>query len=175
VRTPFRLIPALLVLLATAQTPPPQLPPLQGRYCASVPLPPRTQVGTCGALEVWTPRGILRLAVVTSEQLREKGLMFVREVPRGQGMLFVFPGGDQPLNFWMKDTITPLDMVFVDHAGRVTSIAAAVPATTPSTPDEQIPRRSGTGAFVIELASGDAARFGLAAGVRLLLPSIPAQ
>jgi uncharacterized membrane protein (UPF0127 family) len=167
VRTPFRLIPALLALLVTAQTPAPAAVP----WCARIPLP----VAACRPLEVETPRGAMRLAVVTDDASRERGLMFVREVPRHEGMLFVFAGGDQPLNFWMKDTITPLDMVFVDETGRVTSIAADVPSTTPSTPDDQLPRRHGTGAYVIELGAGDAARLGLAPGVRLRIPAIPAQ
>jgi uncharacterized membrane protein (UPF0127 family) len=168
VRTPLRLIPALLALLVTAQTPAPPNP--DAPYCVRVPLP-----ALCWPLPIKTPRALMRLAVVTNDALRERGLMFVREVPHGEGMLFVFPGGDQPLNFWMKDTITPLDMVFVDQTGQVTSIAADVPATTPSTPEDQIPRRHGTGAYVIELGAGDAARLGLVPGVHLRIPPIPAQ
>jgi uncharacterized membrane protein (UPF0127 family) len=167
VRTPFRLIPALLALLVTAQTPAPAAVP----WCARIPLP----VAACRPLEVETPRGAMRLAVVTDDASRERGLMFVREVPRHEGMLFVFAGGDQPLNFWMKDTITPLDMVFVNHAGVVTSIASNVPSTTPQTPDEEIPRRGGSGLYVIELAAGEADKLGLAPGVKLALPHIPAE
>jgi uncharacterized membrane protein (UPF0127 family) len=75
----------------------------------------------------------------------------------------------------MKDTITPLDMVFVNHAGVVTSIASNVPSTTPQTPDEEIPRRGGSGLYVIELAAGEADKLGLAPGVKLALPHIPAE
>lgn len=101
--------------------------------------------------------------------------MNVPSVPAGQGMLFVFPDGDQPREFWMKNTITPLDMVFVNGNGAITSIAAAVPATAPGTSDANIARRSGFGTYVIELASGDAARLGLGTGVHLAIPRVEAQ
>jgi uncharacterized membrane protein (UPF0127 family) len=167
VRTPFCLLPALLLL---AVAPSPALAD-DAPYCVHVPLP----ASACQPLDVAAPRATMHLAVVANDPLREKGLMFVRDVPHEQGMLFVFPGGNQLLNFWMKNTITPLDMVFVDRAGVVTSIAANVPSTTPETPDDQIPRRGGSGLYVIELRAGEAARLGLERGVKLAIPPIPAQ
>jgi uncharacterized membrane protein (UPF0127 family) len=160
-------LPALLLLLATVPSPVLAAP----AYCVKIPLP----ATSCQPLEVTAPHATMRLAVVTSGKLREQGLMFVKEVPAHEGMLFVFNGGDQPLNFWMKNTITPLDMVFVKQDGTISSIAANVPSTTPQTPDEQIPRRGGSGAYVIELAAGEADKLGLASGVKLALPHLSAE
>ncbi len=130
------------------------------------------EVASCRSADVRTPRGTMRLAVAASESRREHGLMNVPFVPAGQGMLFVFPGTDQDLHFWMKDTIAPLDMIFVKGDGTISTIAADVPATKPGTPDDKLARRNGTGRFVIELGAGDAARLGLAAGQHLVLPPI---
>jgi len=54
----------------------------------------------------------VRLAATPSE--REQGLMFRKNLPQGQGMLFVF---DQPARygFWMKNTYIPLDIIWFDE------------------------------------------------------------
>lgn len=139
-------------------------------YCTRIPLPR----DACRPLDVSSGRTALHLALASNEQQRERGLMNVRAVPPGQGMLFVFPDGEQTREFWMKDTITPLDMLFVDSNGTVTGVAANVPATKKGTPDEKIARRRGLAQYVIELGAGQAAALGLAAGSRLSIPPLRA-
>lgn len=91
-------------------------------------------------------------------------------------MIFVFPDAANAVrSFWMKDTIVPLDMVFVSAQGAVTSVAANVPASTLGAPESSVAGREGTGRFVIELRAGDARREGLVPGTRLIVPSIPAE
>jgi uncharacterized membrane protein (UPF0127 family) len=173
------LSPALCVRVAAAAEAP--------AWCGHLPLPRSAQLpamtvngetihtpqsAECRPADVRTPHGAMHLAVAATEPRREHGLMNVPYVPAGEGMLFAFPGGDQDLHFWMKDTIAPLDMIFINGDGTITSIAADVPATKPGTPDDKLARRNGTGRFVIELGAGDAARLGLAPGQRLVLPSI---
>ena len=88
------------------------------------------------------------------------------------GMIFVFRGGDYEHDFWMKNTLIPLDMVWVLADGVVTTVAAHVPATTVDTHDAKIQHRSGKGSYVIELAAGEAARDGIKPGVRLDLSKV---
>ncbi len=99
-----------------------------------------------------------------TEADRERGLMCVRSLAMHTGMLFVFDA-DGLQGFWMKNTLIPLDMVFIDSHGRVTSIARDVPTPTPNASDAQIPRRSGEAKYVLELPADEASKDGLKIGM----------
>jgi uncharacterized membrane protein (UPF0127 family) len=142
-----------------------------GNWCRALP----SAGSTCRALIVRAPKATLRLAVADTEPRRERGLMDVTVVPHEEGMLFAFAGGDADRGFWMKDTITPLDMVWVHGDGIVGYVAAHVPATKPGTPDGQIARREAAGTYVIELRAGEAKRVGIRVGTHLAIPGIPAE
>ncbi|MBD5656886.1 MAG: DUF192 domain-containing protein [Candidatus Eremiobacteraeota bacterium] len=132
---------------------------------------------TVAPLEVIDATGAakpLRLAVADDTPTRELGLMCVTGLRPQHGMLFVFTQASlQP--FWMKNTLIALDMVWLDGDGTVTAVAADVPASTRSTPNAAVARRSGTGRFVIELASGEARADGIVTGLRLALPALHAS
>lgn len=128
----------------------------------------------CRAVVIATPTETLTLAVANSYPLREHGLMFRTALEPHTGMLFVFPS-ENVVEFWMKNTLIPLDMVFVDRNGVVTTVAGNVPATTPATPDRDIPRRSGRAKFVLELRAGEAANDGLKPGAFVRIPPVSAQ
>jgi uncharacterized membrane protein (UPF0127 family) len=116
---------------------------------------------------VHAPRALLALQVANTEDQRETGLMSVTKLPAHTGMVFVFDA-DVPVTFWMKDTLVPLDMVFVAPDGTVRSVADNVPVVPETAPDDAIPRRSGTAKYVIELPAGEAASDGIVKGVTLL-------
>ena len=90
-------------------------------------------------------------------------------------MIFVFAPPDAKQTFWMKNTLVPLDMVFVRDDGVVDSLAANVPATKAGTPDNKVAQRAGLGRFVIELGAGEAARLGIHGGTKLVLPPLEAK
>ncbi len=109
------------------------------------------------------PRAALTLQVARTEDQREIGLMDVRSLAEHTGMLFVFPI-DGPVAFWMKDTLIPLDMVFVGSDGKVRGVAARVPIVPVTMPDENIPLERGVAKYVIELSSGEAEQDGIVVG-----------
>jgi uncharacterized membrane protein (UPF0127 family) len=74
------------------------------------------------------------LEVADTEATREHGLMERDSMPSDHGMIFIF-AQEEPLSFWMKNTRFPLDILYVDAAGKVVSIhqmRAYDLSTTPS-------------------------------------------
>ncbi|WP_234967364.1 DUF192 domain-containing protein [Octadecabacter temperatus] len=103
--------------------------------------------------------------VADSVEERSQGLMFVEEMATMQGMLFVYER-PQRASFWMRNTLIPLDMVFVNENGVVQNIhAMAQPLDeTPIFGGEDIQ-------FVLEINGGLAAMLGLEVGDQLQHPS----
>jgi len=126
-------------------------------------------------IRVRAPAEVLELRIADTPSKREYGLMCVRALPARTGMIFVFSDGDNYRDFWMKNTLIPLDMVWVAKDGRVKDVRADVPSTNVDTPDDKIPHRSGTGSYVIELAAGEAARAGIKPGTQLDVSTVPAS
>jgi len=59
--------------------------------------------------------------IARTDEERATGLMYRKTLPDGQGMLFVFDR-DQPLSFWMKNTVIPLSIAFISSDGRIIDI-----------------------------------------------------
>ena len=96
--------------------------------------------------------------VADTMETRARGLMFVEHMPRGKGMLFVFER-PQRTSFWMKNTLIPLDMLFVDRTGLVRRVHEnAIPHDETSIPggDDIL--------VVLEINGGLSNRFGIDEG-----------
>jgi hypothetical protein len=118
------------------------------------------------AAVVHTAHGPVRVTVevVRDDAARSRGLMYRDHLPDGHGMLFVF---DEETDhaFWMKNTLIPLDMIFIGADRRVVGIH---PNATPlSLTRISVGRPS---KWVLEVAGGYAARAGIAVGDRIELP-----
>jgi uncharacterized membrane protein (UPF0127 family) len=117
-----------------------------------------TGAARCLAIDTWF--------AVTPEQ-RSRGLMYVDQLGEFEGMYFGYP---EPvvIVMWMKNTVLPLDMVFIGADGRVASIAAD---TTPWSEAQISSRRPATA--VLELNAGFAARWGVGPGNRVMILAAP--
>ncbi|MCY1519049.1 putative ACR [compost metagenome] len=71
---------------------------------------------------------IIRAEVADSDETRRNGLMFRRELPGNDGMLFVFEQPDVQC-FWMRNTILPLSIAFIADDGTIVNIEDMAPQT----------------------------------------------
>jgi len=96
--------------------------------------------------------------IADSPDRHRQGLMFVRDLPTSQGMLFVNEA-PRVVSFWMKNTFIPLDILFFDVRGR---LVAVFENTTPQSldpigPDEPVK-------WILELRGGESAKRGFKRG-----------
>lgn len=108
----------------------------------------------------------IKIDLVDTPLSREVGLMCVTKMPRTYGMLFVF-SREMHLNFWMKNTLVPLDILWIGPDKKITVIHEKMHESTVDAPDDKIATAGGKGQFVLEIASGEASRRKLKAGDHL--------
>lgn len=114
-------------------------------------------------LEVVTQSGVhaFNVEVVANDADRQKGLMYRKELPDGTGMLFDFKR-EEPVSFWMKNTLIPLDMIFIRGDGRIASIAEnTVPLS------ERLVPSDGSVRGVLEVIAGTVRKLGIKPGDRV--------
>lgn len=118
------------------------------------------------------PQHTFQVEVARTDAELEKGLMYRKSMPVDHGMLFVFKD-DAVRTFWMKNTLIPLDMIFTDANGKITTILTNVPPCTlpedqsrncPTYPSQKPSR------YVLELNAGVSEQLGLHDGDTLFLP-----
>lgn len=133
---------------------------------ASAQPPGQRQSFEVQTLQIQTGAGTLtyRIELAVTSAQREQGLMYRTHLPEQSGMLFDF-GETRDVAMWMKNTLIPLDMLFVKADGKIARIEAN------ATPHSLTVRPSGGPVrAVLELAGGEAARAGIRVGDRLVHP-----
>jgi len=68
----------------------------------------------------------IKAEIARTNAQREQGLMYRKIVKDGEGMLFVFEK-DEPLSFWMKNTLVPLSIAYISSDGRILEIYDMAP------------------------------------------------
>ncbi len=105
----------------------------------------------------------LEVEIANTQTARTRGMMWRTSVPAGTGMLFIFPD-EEDHSFWMRNTLVPLDMLFLDRTGQVVGIVAQA---EPQTLDPRsVGRRS---LYVLEVAGGWTEKAGVVPGARVEL------
>lgn len=100
--------------------------------------------------------------VARTNAIRQKGLMYRRELGAGQGMIFVFPGPDRDIQMWMKNTYISLDMVFIDSSFKVVGVLHDIP--TLNLKPRTVPAKA---KYLLEIAAGEAKRLQIVQGAKL--------
>ncbi len=141
-----------------------------GSPAVSTDVPPAPSPGDVPAPRVEMPSGaVYRLELAKTSQEQAQGLMFRESLPARSGMLFLFPEGGVH-KFWMKNTMIPLDMIWMDPAGRVLFVSA----DTPPCKSDPCPSYGpdGPASSVLEIAGGMARKEGVAVGSTLKLVDV---
>jgi hypothetical protein len=112
-------------------------------------------------MSIATQHGTVRLTVeiADTDQTREIGLMCRTSLGADRGMLFDFRQA-QPVQFWMKNTLIPLDMLFIGADGRILRIAAMAHPMD----ETAIPAQPAVALGVLEIAGGEAAKLHIEPG-----------
>ncbi|WP_052293164.1 DUF192 domain-containing protein [Coraliomargarita akajimensis] len=108
----------------------------------------------------------LQLQLALNDAERAKGLMFRESLNINHGMLFVFEKSG-PRAFWMKNTLIPLDLAYLDHTGTVLELHKLYPHD-----ERPVASRSQSVSMVLEMNSGWFEQNQLSPGARLDLEAI---
>jgi uncharacterized membrane protein (UPF0127 family) len=111
-------------------------------------------------------RHAVSVEIARTEPDRAKGLMHRRALAPDAGMLFLFDEtAEHP--FWMKNTLIPLDMIFIGEDGRIVGIVAR------AVPGDLSARSGGPSRYVLEVNGGWAEAHGVAPGDRVRFENVP--
>jgi uncharacterized protein len=149
--------------------------PLGRRFALAAPLAVVALAGRAQEADVQFKRSSLvvvaggrdlkfEVELATNDAERSRGLMYRKQLGAYEGMLFDFYQ-EMPVSFWMKNTLIPLDMVFIAADGTVKHVHAnAVPLSTEAVPS-RFPVRA-----VLEINGGSAALLGIKPGDKVKHP-----
>lgn len=111
---------------------------------------------------------VVSVEVVSTPATIERGLMWREYLAPDAGMLFLMPGEERDWSFWMRNTLIPLDMIFI--TGGLT-VAGIVENAEPRTETE---RKAGAPSrYVLEVNGGWAATHHVKAGARVRFVGVP--
>ncbi|MDD9715371.1 DUF192 domain-containing protein [Dinoroseobacter sp. PD6] len=110
-------------------------------------------------------RAAFDIELADTDETRGRGLMFRESLPQQAGMLFVYDR-PQPVSFWMRNTLIPLDMIFADRTGIVRKVHRnAVPL-------DETPIFGGDEVFaVLEINGGMTLSLGISEGTLMRHPA----
>jgi uncharacterized membrane protein (UPF0127 family) len=103
---------------------------------------------------------LIRAELANTFETRAQGLMFRKHLGPNEGMFFVFPQSE-PHCMWMKNTLIPLSVAFVDEKGKIVSISDMQPQT------ETSHCAAAPAKFALEMPAGWFAKKGIKSGTTI--------
>jgi uncharacterized protein len=103
---------------------------------------------------------VVKVEIARNDAERSRGLMFRTELAGDRGMLFLFEGPEER-SFWMRNTLIPLDMIFLGEDRSVVGVLANAEPRTDSPRAVRKPSK-----YVLEVAGGQALAHGVGPGTR---------
>lgn len=119
-------------------------------------------------LEIQTASGEIvsvKAEIADSQESRQRGFMFRKNIPDGTGMLFVFEN-DQILQFWMKNTPHPLSIAYISSDGSIRDIFDMTPYSLSNVTSTGYVR------YALEVPQGWFKKSGVAVGDRVIIPQL---
>jgi hypothetical protein len=139
-------------------------PQPQAQQPETMPEPPFTKEGELTFLDGKTGEPIRKIDIEKAEtdQERQQGLMYRRNMSDSQGMLFIMEES-APQSFWMRNTYIPLDIIFVDENNTILNIHQnARPRSEAPLPSQ------GNAKYVVEVIGGFTQAYGIKPGDKIL-------
>jgi len=106
---------------------------------------------------------LVKAEIARTQEERNRGLMFRKDLPEGEGMFFIFER-DDVLSFWMKNTSIPLSIAFIAYDGRIIDIKDMYPH------DENSVHSSRSARYALEVPQGWFSRAGVQSGDVVKIP-----
>ena len=137
---------------------------------SSAPPTPAPAPAAAGPRAILPSGSVYRLELALTPEDQAQGLMYRENLPEKTGMLFVFPE-TAPHHFWMKNTMIPLDMIWMDEAGRVVFVSVNTPPCEADPCPTYGPDTSVR--LVLEIAGGRAAAEKVTVGSSIDIRDVP--
>ena len=146
---------------APAPPPPPAARPVVTDITAQDYVMPKLPHARVTLVDAYGGKHPVDAEVASTRDQRTRGLMWRTELAEGTGMLFIFQG-DQWLSFWMKNTLIPLDLIFIRAD---LTIVGIVEKAEPKTLSARAPEEQAM--YVLEVPSGWSEKIGLRKGLKV--------
>lgn len=126
-----------------------------------------TQKAAAIAIPVQDGEVLFRVELATTPSERARGLMYREHLNADDGMLFLFDRMQQQ-SFWMKNTLIPLDMIFIDERGAIVGIVENAEPLSTTSRSVRAPSK-----YVLELNGGTCRKLGIQVGALTRFVDVP--